>query len=90
MTEGIVRIYLSYKEPEDKNLFWLRPYLDREGYELLFFGAKGWTTWHCCKDDCVKYPEEYTPSEKPDDSKDEEDEDLELCEDEEKDPCGCK
>lgn len=50
MTEGIVRIYLSYVEPEDKNLLWMRPYLNKEGYELLYFGAKGWTKWlPCCK-----------------------------------------
>lgn len=49
MTEGIVRIYLSYVEPEDKGLLWMRPYLDKEGYELLYFGAKGWTRWiPCC------------------------------------------
>lgn len=51
MTEGIVRIYLSYVEPEDKNLIWMRPYLRKEGYELLYFGAKGWTKWlPCCEE----------------------------------------
>ena len=48
MTEGIVRIYLSYVEPKDKGLLWMRPYLYREGYELLYFGAKGWTPFKCC------------------------------------------
>lgn len=52
MTEGIVRIYMSYLEPEDRGLIWMRPYLDREGYELLFFGAKGWTRWlPCCREE---------------------------------------
>lgn len=46
MTEGKVEIYLSHKEP-DKNLLWLRPYLDKDGYELLYFGVKGWTPL-CC------------------------------------------
>lgn len=51
MTEGIVRIYMSYVEPEDKGLLWMRPYLDKDGYELLYFGANGWTVWlPCCKD----------------------------------------
>lgn len=43
MGEGKIEIYLSYKEPEFKNILWLRPYLDREGYELLFYGVNGWT-----------------------------------------------
>lgn len=42
MTEGIVRIYLSYVEPEDKNLLWLRPRLNHEGFVLLYFGSNGW------------------------------------------------
>lgn len=36
------RILCSVKEP-DKNHLWLRPYLDRDGYELLYFGVNGWT-----------------------------------------------
>lgn len=47
MTEGIVRIYLSYVEPEDKNLLWLRPHLSHEGYDLLYFGSCGWQ-YLCC------------------------------------------
>lgn len=47
MTEGIVRIYMSIKEPEDKNLLWLRPFLKKEGYELLYYGSTGWTKWYC-------------------------------------------
>lgn len=44
MVEGKVEIFLSYKEPEYRdNLLWLRPYLDREGYELLYYGVNGWT-----------------------------------------------
>lgn len=59
MTEGLVRIYLSYKEPEDKNLLWMRPYLDKEGYELLYFGAEGWTRWvPCCPDNKISPPVE--------------------------------
>lgn len=43
MTEGRVEIFLSYKEPNYRdNLLWLRPYLDREGYELLYYGPYGW------------------------------------------------
>lgn len=59
MTEGIVRIYLSYVEPEDKNLLWMRPYLRREGYELLYFGAKGWTKWLPCCDIKQESPENF-------------------------------
>lgn len=44
MTEGKVEIFLSYKEPENKNLLWLRPHVGchAEGYDLLYFGACGW------------------------------------------------
>lgn len=59
MVEGKVEIYLSHKEPEYRdNLMWLRPYLDREGYELLYWGAKGWTTFVPCHTDyiCRKPP----------------------------------
>lgn len=50
MKEGIIHIFLSYKEPNHHdNIMWLRPYLDREGYELLYFGAEGWTRFvPCC------------------------------------------
>lgn len=49
MVEGKVEIFLSYKEPEYRdNLLWLRPYLDREGYELLYYGANGWTRFVPC------------------------------------------
>lgn len=49
MVEGKIEIYLSYKEPEYRdNLLWLRPYLDREGYELLYYGANGWTRFVPC------------------------------------------
>ena len=48
MVEGPVQIILSYKEV-DKHCIWMRPYLDKEGYEFLYFGAKGWTPFdHCC------------------------------------------
>lgn len=44
MIEGKVEIFLSYKEPENKHLLWLRPHIGicAEGYDLLYFGAKGW------------------------------------------------
>lgn len=49
MVEGKIEIFLSYKEPNYKdNLLWLRPYLDREGYELLYYGANGWTKLILC------------------------------------------
>lgn len=49
MVEGKIEIYLSYKEPEYRdNLMWLRPYLDREGFELLYYGANGWTRFIPC------------------------------------------
>lgn len=49
MVEGKIEIFLSYKEPEYRdNLLWLRPYLDREGYELLYYGANGWTRFIPC------------------------------------------
>lgn len=61
MTEGIVKIYMSIVEPEDKGLLWLRPYLDKEGYELLFFGSTGWATLiPCCTSE---YDEENTTEE---------------------------
>lgn len=49
MIEGKVEIYLSYKEPIFKErVMWLRPYLDREGFELLYYGANGWTVFVPC------------------------------------------
>lgn len=72
MTEGIVKIYLSYVEPRNKELLWMRPYLDKEGYELLFYGSKGWTPWHfpCnkegpIKDDCKELPEHPVIKDRP-------------------------
>lgn len=42
----IVRIYMSYVEPVDKGLLWMRPCLwPKQGYDLLYFGSKGWTVW---------------------------------------------
>lgn len=48
MTEGPVKIHLSYKEPENRNLIWMRPYLDKEGYEFLYYGSLGWMPLHKC------------------------------------------
>ena len=51
MTEGKVELFLSHKEPEYRdNLLWLRPYLDRDGYELLYYGVNGWTPLCWCTD----------------------------------------
>lgn len=36
------RIFCDTKEP-DKNHLWLRPRLDKEGFDLLYFGSNGWT-----------------------------------------------
>lgn len=36
------RILCTIKEP-DKNHLWLRPKLDQDGYDLLYWGAEGWT-----------------------------------------------
>lgn len=36
------RILCDVREP-DKNHLWLRPRLDRDGYDLLYWGAEGWT-----------------------------------------------
>lgn len=51
MKEGKIEIYLSHREPIFKdNIMWLRPYLDREGFELLYYGANGWTVFvPCCE-----------------------------------------
>ena len=49
MTEGKVEIFLSHKEPEYRdNLLWLRPYLDKDGYELLYYGVNGWAPLCWC------------------------------------------
>lgn len=36
------RILCDVKEP-DKNHLWLRPKSDKDGYDLLYWGSKGWT-----------------------------------------------
>lgn len=43
------RILCDVKEP-DKNHLWLRPRLDRDGYDLLYWGVNGWTPLFCCGD----------------------------------------
>lgn len=48
MVEGPVKIFMAYKEPDSKHVIWMRPFLDKEGYEFLYFGAKGWTPFECC------------------------------------------
>lgn len=42
------RILCSIKEP-DRNHLWLRPKLNQDGYDLLYYGAKGWTLLINCK-----------------------------------------
>lgn len=51
MTDGIVRFYFSHVEPEDKGLLWLRPHLNDDSFDIVYFGVNGWTKW-CprCKD----------------------------------------
>lgn len=57
MVEGEIKIFLSYKEPEYRdNLMWLRPYLDREGFELLYYGANGWTVFVPCHNNHLDRP----------------------------------
>lgn len=76
MIEGKVEIFLSYKEPEYRdNLMWLRPYLDREGYELLYYGANGWTVFVPCHHNHLDIPID-RPCNKP--------------VEEEEPPCECK
>lgn len=59
MTKGKVEVFFSHKEPEFKdNILWLRPYLDKEGYELLYYGASGWTS-------LIDYTKVNTPSIEP-------------------------
>lgn len=36
------KILCSIKEP-DRNHLWLRPILDKDGYDLLYYGVNGWT-----------------------------------------------
>lgn len=43
------KILCDTEEP-DKNHLWLRPRLDRDGYDLLYFGAEGWTPLIDCSD----------------------------------------
>ena len=42
------RILCDVEEP-DKNHLWLRPRLDRDGYDLLYWGANGWTPLIDCE-----------------------------------------
>lgn len=49
------RILCTVEEP-DKNHLWLRPRLTREGFDLLYFGANGWTPlidWGCYNDSLI-------------------------------------
>lgn len=58
MTEGKVELFLSYKEPEYRdNLLWMRPYLSKEGYEILYYGSKGWTPLCTCCISNVETPD---------------------------------
>lgn len=41
MTEGPIKVILSYKEI-DKNHLWLRPRRRHPGFDLLIYGANGW------------------------------------------------
>lgn len=60
MVEGEIKIFLSYKEPEYRdNIMWLRPYLDREGFELLYYGANGWTVFIPCYSHSNKHCDDY-------------------------------
>lgn len=44
MREGLIDVYMSIKEPENKEgILWLRPFLKKEGYELMYYGSNGWT-----------------------------------------------
>ena len=60
------RILCNVKEP-DKNHLWLRPRLDRDGYDLLYWGAEGWTPLIDCEGCPFKKPD--TPHTTPDDVK---------------------
>lgn len=50
------RILCDVKEP-DKNHLWLRPRLDRDGYDLLYWGVNGWTPLIDCGDCPYKKPD---------------------------------
>lgn len=64
MTEGKVELFLSYKEPEYRdNLLWMRPYLNKEGYEVLFYGVNGWTPLCTCCINNISNPD--IPMDKP-------------------------
>lgn len=52
---GTIKILKSYKEV-DKNHLWLRPFLDKDGYDLLYFGANGWTPLCGCNSTPVQWP----------------------------------
>lgn len=99
MTEGRIDIYLSYKEPEYRdNIMWLRPYIDKEGFELLYYGVNGWTVFVPCNNVVVSGNWEETVS-KPSYDSDKNDEELDFNTDEpftdlnsgstENNPCKC-
>ena len=53
MMTGLIRIYLSDKEP-DKHHLWLKPRKNDDGYDLLYFGYDKWKPLikcHCNEDD---------------------------------------
>lgn len=50
------RILCDVKEP-DKNHLWLRPRLDRDGYDLLYWGADGWIPLIDCTKCLLKKPD---------------------------------
>lgn len=64
MIAGTVNIYFSHKEPEDKNLIWLRPHLEDDSFDLMYFGSKGWTKW-CPKCRNNKMEESFINQEMP-------------------------
>lgn len=66
MIEGKVEIYLSHREP-DKHLLWLRPKLDRDGYDLLYWGAYGWTPLINCAE--CPFKKDDIPPAMPDNNK---------------------
>lgn len=48
METSKVQIIKSYLDPTNKEVIWMRPFLDKEGYEFLYYGANGWTPF--CND----------------------------------------
>lgn len=45
MIGGKIEVYLGHTEPAQKDrLLWLKPYLDKDGYEILYYGVNGWTS----------------------------------------------